>query len=98
MPVGPKTSHAAPRLLCPEMAPPHKAGQGFFLSGQRRDALVVEFLVAFTEAKWTVSRQKKDMVQGTRRLHAICWERRDTQAWLGLLGEKLLKHEEAAEK
>lgn len=65
------------------------------------NALVVEFLVTFTEAKWTVSRQKKDVVQGTKRLHAICcpaWERRNTQAWISLLGEKLLRHEEAAEK
>lgn len=61
----------------------------------------MEFLVTFTVAKWAVSRQKKDVVQGTRRLYAICcpaWERRDTQAWLGLLGEKLQKHKEAAEK
>lgn len=61
----------------------------------------MEFLVTFTEAKWTVSRQKKDVVQGTQRLHAICCparERWNTQAWISLLGEKLLRHEEAAEK
>lgn len=61
----------------------------------------MEFLVTFTEAEWAVRRQKMEfyfvnLVQGTKRLHAICcpaWERRGTQVWIGLLSGKQLKHE-----
>lgn len=38
--------------------PSPQTGQEFFLHGQRRDTLVVDFLVTFTETKWAVRRQK----------------------------------------